>query len=140
MKKPVWDERIIQEAGKQNSLGFTILYFGLLFDILCRQFLFHQSISSYWDLALLFFGTSLYLAVKRVSSGIYTGKASVKRIIPSSIIAAMVYSAVNYWYFKNTDLLELFISAITFFVGFLAVNLLMQRVSQKKNEEILKDD
>ncbi|WP_213996842.1 DUF6773 family protein [Tepidanaerobacter syntrophicus] len=140
MKKPVRDERIIQEAMKQNSLGFTILFFGLLFDILCRQFLFHQPISSYWDLALLFFGTSIYLAVKRISSGIYTGKVSVKRIIPSSIIASIVYSAVNYQYFKNTDLLELFIGAITFFVGFLAVNLLMQYVSQKKNKQILKDE
>lgn len=54
MKRQIQDERIIQEAQKQNSLGFTTLYFGLLIDLLHKQLFLQEPISRYWDLALLF--------------------------------------------------------------------------------------
>lgn len=70
MKGLPQDERIIQEARKQNSLAFSILYYGTLLVLLYRQFIIRETVSEYWDIALLFFGVTFYLAFKRVSSGI----------------------------------------------------------------------
>jgi len=140
MKKQIQDERIIQEARKQNSLGFTILYFGVLLDLLYRQFILQEPISRYWDLALLFFGVTFYLAAKRVSSGLLVNKPNLKSIIPSSIVASVVFSIVNYWWLGNTSPVELITGGIIFFVGFCAIILLMQYISSKKNDEMLNDD
>lgn len=140
MTKQIQDERIIQEARKQNSLGFTILYFGVLLDLLYRQFILQEPLSRYWDLALLFFGVSIYLATKRVNSGLLATKPNLKRIIPSSIIAAFVILIINYWWLGNTSPVELITGSITFFVVFCGINLLMQFISSKKNDDMLKDD
>lgn len=140
MKNQIQDERIIQEARKQNSFGFTILYFGLLLDLLYRQFILLEPIFRYWDLALLFFGVTFYLAAKRVSSGLLTNNFNLRRIVPSSIIAVVVFLIVNFWWLDNKNPLGLIISGIIFFVGFYAINLLMQYLSCKKNDDMLKDD
>jgi cation transport ATPase len=140
MKRQIHDERIIQEARKQNSLGFTILYFGLLLDLLYRQFILQETISRYWDLALLFFGVTFIMAAKRVSSGLLTNKLNLKRYVPSAIIAAFVFSIVNFLWFGNKSTAELIISGIIFLFGFYGINLLMQYFSSKKNDDMLKDD
>lgn len=142
MKRQVQDERIIQEAHKQNSLGFTILYFGLLIDLFYRQFVLQELISRYWDLALLFFGVTFILAVKRVSSGLFTftSKWNSKRMLWSSIIAAFVFSVVNFLWFGSKSAAELIVSGVAFFVAFYGINLLMQYFSNKKNDEMLKED
>lgn len=139
MKKRLQDERIIQETLKLNSLGFTILYFGILLDLLYRQFILQEHVSKYWDLALLFFGVTFILAVRHVSSGFLTDKLNMRRNIPSSIVAAIVFSVVNYWWVGNKSAVELIISFIIFFSSFYGINLLMQYFSSKKNENMLKD-
>jgi len=140
MKKQIHDERIIQESRKHNSSGFFILYYGLLLSLLYRQFILQDPVSKYWDLALLFFGVTFYLAAKRIGSGLFTTKVNLKRIIPSSIVASIVVLLVNYWYLENTSPIELVVGAIIFFVTFCGVNLLMQYFSSKKNDDMLKDD
>lgn len=140
MKRQIHDERIIEEARKQNSLGFTILYFGLLLDLLYRQFILQEPISRYWDLALLFFGVTFIMAAKRVSSGLLTNKINLKRYVPSAIIAAFVFSIVNFLWFGNKSTAELIISGIIFLFGFYGINLLMEYFSSKKNDDMLKDD
>lgn len=139
MKRQIQDERIIQEAQKLNSLGFTILYFGILLDLLYRQFILQEHVSKYWDLALLFFGVTFILAVKHINSGLLTDKLNMRRNIPSSIVAAIVFTIVNYWWFGYKSSFELIISGIIFFVGFYGINLLMQYFSSKKNDNMLKD-
>lgn len=140
MKNQIQDERIIGEARKQNSLGFTILYFGLLLDLLYRQFILQEDISRYWDIALLFFGTSFFLAAKRVNSGLLTNKLNLKRIVPSSIVSTLVFLAVSFWWLGNKTPFELTISGIIFFIGFYAINFIMQYISRKRNDDMLKDD
>jgi hypothetical protein len=140
MKNKIQDERIIQEARKQNSFGFTILYFGVLLDLLYRQFILLEPISRYWDIALLFFGVTFYLAFKRVSSGLLTNRVNLSHIIPSSIVATVVFLIVSFWWLDKKAPLELIISGIIFFVGYYAINLLMQYFSRKKNDDMLKDD
>jgi hypothetical protein len=139
MKRQIQDERIIQEVRKQNSIGFTILYYGILLDLLYRQFILQEHVSEYWDLALLFFGVTFILAVKRISSGLLTNKLNMRRNVPSSIVAAIVFTIVNYWWIGNKSSVELIISGIIFFVGFYGINLLMQYFSSKKNDNMLKD-
>ena len=140
MKRQIQDERIIQEARKQHSLGFTILYFGVLLDLLYRQFILQEPISRYWDLALLFFGVTFILAAKRVRSDLLTDKLNLRRSVPSSIVAAVVFSIVNFWLVSNKSPIELIISGIIFFIGFYGINLLMQLFSSKKNDDMLKED
>jgi hypothetical protein len=81
----------------------------------------------------------VYLAAKRVISGPHTHKLNFKSIIPQAIIATIVYLMVNYWYFDNTGIAELTVGGVIFFIVFYAINLLMQHVSSKKNEDMLKD-
>jgi hypothetical protein len=140
MKRQIQDERIIQEALKQNSLGFTILYFGVLLDLLYRQFILQEPVSGYWDLALLFFGVTFYLAAKRVSSGLLTNKLNLKSIVPPAIAATAAFFIVEFWWLGHKSPVELIISGITFFIGFYGINLLMQYLSSKKNDAMLKDD
>ncbi len=140
MKKKIEDERIIQEAHKQNSLAFSMLYFGVLIDLLYRQFILQETITRYWDLALLFFGVTFYLAAKRVNSGILTSKSNLKVMLPSAIVAAVTFLLVSYWYLGNNNPIELIIGGTAFFVGVCAINLLMQYISSKKNNEILEDE
>lgn len=139
MKRQIQDERIIQEARKLNSLGFTILYFGILLDLLYRQFILQEHVSKYWDLALLFFGVTFILAVKHINSGLLTDKLNMSRNIPSSIVATIVFTIVNYWWVGYKSFFQLIINGIIFFVGFYVINLLMQYFSSKKNENMLKD-
>ncbi|MDI3481472.1 MAG: hypothetical protein PWQ97_1127 [Tepidanaerobacteraceae bacterium] len=138
MKKQIQDERIIQEARKQNSLGFTILYFGILVILLYRQFILQEPISRYWDLSLLFFGVTFFMAAKRMSAGLLIRKPNLKSIVPSSIASTVVFSIVNYWWLGKTSPVEVLIEGITFFVVFTAVILLMYYISYKKNDEMLK--
>ena len=138
MKKQIKDERIIQEARQQNSMGFAILYFGVLIDLLYRQFILQEPISRYWDLALLFFGVTFYLAAKRVYSGIFTNKPDLSSLLLSSIIATGVFTIVNYWYLGNTTPVELITGGVIFLLGFYLINLLMQYISSKKNDDLLR--
>ncbi len=141
MKKQIQDERVIQEARKQNSLGFTILYYGLLLDLLYRQFILQDPISRYWDLALLFFGVTFYLVGKRINSGLFTSSPKSKStVLLSASVATVVFLATNYWWLEHTFSVELIIGGIIFFVVFNAMQLLMQYISNKKNDEMLDDD
>lgn len=135
MKKQIKDERIIQETLKQNNLGFTILYFGVLLDLLYKQFILQERT---WDLALLFYGVTFFMAAKRVCSGLLTNKFNLKRNIPSSILGAVVFTIVNFWLLGNKSPMKLIISGVIFFVGFYAINLLFQYFSKKKNDDMLK--
>ncbi len=138
MREQLQDERIIQETHRQNSVGFAILYFGLLLDLLYRQFILRDPVSQYWDLALLFFGVTFFLAAKRIRTGLLTGNAG--KLIPSVITASVVFLIVNYWWLDNREPFPLLISCIIFVVGFYAVNVFMQYLSRKKNEDLLDDD
>lgn len=140
MKRILQDERTIQETYKQNSLGFKLLYFGILLDLLYKQFILQESISAYWDLALLFFGVSFILTVKRIRSGLLTNKLDLKRPILSSIIAAVIFSITNFVWLDNKSPIKLIISGILFCIVFYGINLLMQYFSSKKNDDMLKEN
>ena len=118
------------------------MYFGLLMDLLYRQLFLQEPISRCWDLALLFFGVTLILAVKRVSSGLFTftSKWNSKRMLWSSIIAAFVFLVVDFLWLGSKSIAELIISSVTFFIAFYGINLLMQCFSRKKNDEMLKEN
>jgi len=140
MKTQVQDERIIQEYRNQNNSAFGILYLGVLLDLLYRQFILLDPISRYWDLALLFFGVSIYLATKRVNSGLLATKPNIKLILPTSVVATVVILITNYYFLGNTSPVDLILGCITFFVVFCGINLLMQYISSKKNDAMLKDE
>lgn len=142
MSKTMQDERVVQEVRKQNSVGFAILYFGLLIDLLYRQFYLQEPISRYWDLALLFFGVSFYLTAKRVGSGfLHQGqdnKQIILKILPVAIVAAVVNGVINGYWLGNDSVVELVVGGIAFFVSFLAIQFLMNYFSKKKNDDLLK--
>ncbi len=140
MKRRVTDERIIQESHKQNSFGFFLLYTGLLLILIYRQFGLQQSISEHWDLAILFFGVSIFLSVKRVLSGNYTSNIHHTINIVSTIIASVVFTVITYFAMDNMSTTKLIISGLLFFFGFFAITLLLQYLSKRKNDSMLKDD
>lgn len=138
------DERIEQEARRQNSRGFALLYYGLLMDLLYRQFLLHEPLARLWDLGLVFFGVTFYMAGQRVLSGIFLNKPrpkfSNKYILLPALIAACTYTAVNRWLLGNKSPAELTLQFVLFFIAFSGVMLIMQYIARKKNDDLLKDD
>ena len=140
MEKEIQDERIIQENQRLNSIGFAILYFGLLLDLIYRQFILQEHISGHWDLFLLFIGVSFFLAFKRVGAGLLTYKFNWKRTLLSSGFAAVLVSIFNFWWFDNKSLIDIFVGGVSFFIGFYGLSLLMQYFSSKKNDDMSKED
>lgn len=63
------DERIRQTRNRIATRGFGICYVLLLAALLYRQFILGQSPSEYWDLALIFIVSSLYVAVAGYAQG-----------------------------------------------------------------------
>lgn len=111
MKKIV-DERIITESRKQNSVGFSILYFGLLLVLLYRQFILVQPIGEIWDLLLLFFGVTFFIAGKKVFAGFYTQKSKTSSIIILAI-NTLVFTAVQYFFLNRNKLTGLIVGALS---------------------------
>jgi hypothetical protein len=63
------DERIRQTRNRIASRGFGICYWLLLAALLYRQFYLRQSPAEYWDMALIFLVSSLYVAVAGYAKG-----------------------------------------------------------------------
>lgn len=143
MKKRIQDERIIHEARKQNSLGFTILYYGLLLDLLYRQFILQEPFEKLWDLALLFFGVTFYLAGKRILTGIAFNASKIintKQLLLSASIASIIFASINYWWIGIDSLKQLLFSSFVFFIIFFLMMFFMRWLTQKKNNEMIDED
>lgn len=140
MKTQIKDERVTQETWKQNSLAFVILYYGVLLDLLYKQFILQEPITRYWDVALLFFGVSFFLVIKRINSGLLNNKFNLKSVIPSTILATAVFAIINYWWLGRTSPVELVTNCVGFLITFGATFLLMQYLSNRRNESMLKDE
>lgn len=63
------DERIRKTKNRIASRGFGIWYFLLLVALLYRQFYLGQSLGEYWDIALIFFMGTSYVALAGFAKG-----------------------------------------------------------------------
>ncbi len=130
--KKILDERIISESRKQNSVGFLILYFGLLLVLLYRQFIRMQPLEEIWDLHLLFFGVTFFIAFKKVFAGFYIQKS--RKLL---IVNTAVFTAVQYFFLNRDKLSGLILGAFVFFIASIGFELLMRYISKRKNDKLL---
>lgn len=109
------DERIRQTKNHVASQGFGIWYLLLLAALLYRQFYLGQAPKEYWDIALIFFIGTFYVAITGFAKGaVYENSLATywKWTVPVIVLTIV---ALNYFQGKleNTaDLLETIISSL----------------------------
>ncbi len=141
-KKQVKDERIVGEQRRLNSEGFSLLYLGLLVDIFYRSVIARQNITDFWDIALLFWGVTGYVAIRTIGKGIayYGGKNSIlRKIIPPAAAASLVGSLTFKCLDPSITVGQLVYDALIFFIGFSMVTYLIYWISDKKANHIEDD-
>jgi uncharacterized membrane protein YccC len=118
------DERIRETMNRIASRAFGIWYLLLLAALLYRQFYLGQAPKEYWDLALIFFVGTLYVAIAGFAKGaVYENSLAQywKWTVPVILITII---ALNYFQGKVdtfADLLETLVSALigAAFIGFI---------------------
>ena len=78
------------------------------------------------------------MAARRINSGLLANKLNPLSIVPSALIAAVVFVGVQYFWHMSNTLSELVICGLVFLACFFGLNLLMQYFSSKKNDDLLK--
>jgi hypothetical protein len=139
MKRPLLDERVIQETREQNSQAFKLLYYALFIDLIYRQYFLKEPISK--DLLILFGGVTIFLAAKRARSGLLPDISQWRSLIAPSIgVTILVVGADYYFLNDHTSCFDLIIAGIISFIAFLGFEILTRYFSTRKNEKILEDD
>lgn len=90
------DERIGKAKNQIAASGYGIWYILLLISLLYRQFILDQPVTEYWDIALIFFIGTFYVAVASFAKGaVYESTITRfgKRAIPIIVITIVL---VNY--------------------------------------------
>ncbi len=138
-KKTIKDERIVGEQRQLNSEGFGLLYMGLLVDVFYRSVIARQNIAEFWDLALLFWGVTFYVAVRTMGRGIayYGGKKNiVRKVLPSAVIATIAGTLTLKWMDPALTIGQMAYNGLIFLIGFSVVTGLMYWISDKKANRI----
>lgn len=133
MKRKIYDERLVHESNKQNSLGFACLYFGLLIILIYRQFILNQTLEEYSDIAILFFGVSFLVSILKVFTGVFAERMNLKRSILISALGTIVFTVTSVFVMKIVSIKVISISVIVYFIVFNLLFLSMQYISSKKN-------
>lgn len=139
MKHPLQDERVIQETREQNSQAFMLLYYALFIDLIYRQFILKEPVST--DLLILFCGVTIFLAAKRAKSGLLPEISHWRSLIAPSICVTIFVIGADYFILNNyTSCFHLIIRGSIFFIVFFGFEILSHYFSTRKNEKILEDD
>lgn len=131
------DERISQAKSRIASRGFGIWYILLLVTLLYRQFYLRQGPSDYWDIALIFFVGTFYVAIASFAQGAVHESMITrfgKRTVPVILITVV---AVAYFQGRMNSVVDLVEAVIAAFIGLALLGLLfyyLYRRWQKQNE------
>ncbi|MEJ2263043.1 MAG: hypothetical protein P8X95_06330 [Anaerolineales bacterium] len=131
------DERISSVKNRVAARGFGIWYILLLIALLYRQFYLGQSVSKYWDLALIFFVGTAYVTIASFAKGaIYeTNMIKIgKWTIPFILITIV---AVMYFQGQITSIAELVTALLSALVGLSLLGVVLYylyRRWEKQNE------
>ena len=109
------DERIRQTKNRIASQGFGIWYLLLLAALLYRQFYLRQAPQEYWDLALIFFVGTFYVAIAGYAKGAVYEKSLARYWKLTVPVIVLTIITLNYFQGKLTtiaDLLETLISSL----------------------------
>jgi hypothetical protein len=131
------DERISKAQNRIAARGFGIWYILLLAALLYRQFYLGQSVREYWDLAVIFFVGTAYVAMASYARGaVYeTSKTRfAKLIVPVILITIVVVMFFQGRISSAVDFVEVVLSAL---IGLGLVGLVfyyLYRRWEKRNE------
>ncbi|MGE5455210.1 MAG: DUF6773 family protein [Methylocystaceae bacterium] len=124
-RRQIEDERIISAHQRYNSEALGIITWALLIDIFYRSVIKQQDIMAYWDIAIIFFGVSFYLVIRKVGSGIFAFegmKKAWRKIISSAVIAGISITATLYFIGPERDPFQL---VTNFIIGTLTFGVIM---------------
>jgi hypothetical protein len=119
----VRDERIRETKNRIASRGFGIWYLLLLATLLYRQFYLGQAPREYWDIAVIFFIGTLYVAIAGYAKGaVYENTIARywKWTVPVILITIL---ALNYFQGKLDTIAALLETAISALIGVAFVGL-----------------
>lgn len=133
------DERISRTKRQIAANGFGIWYFLLLVSLLYRQFYLHQSPQEYWDIALIFFGGTLYVTLASYAKGavqetaIYQyGKWSVPVILITILLINYFQGNIN----SILDFITILLSALAGLLLLAFIFYFLYRKWEQQNELI----
>jgi pilus assembly protein TadC len=133
----IQDERIGTAKNHIASHGFGIWYVLLLAALLCRQFYRGQPLSEYWDIALIFFIGTFYVAIAGFAQGAVQETTITrlgKRIVPVILITIV---AVAYFQGRVNSVADLVGTVLSALVGLSLMGLLfyyLYRRWERQNE------
>ncbi len=131
------DERISRVKDRIATRGFGIWYVLLLVALLYRQFYLGQPLNEYWDIALIFFIGTFYVAIASFAQGAVHETAIIrlgKRIIPVILITVV---AVAYFQGRINSVADLVGTMLSALISLSLLGLLffyLYRKWEKQNE------
>ncbi len=143
--KQIQDERILQGKRKINSSAFGLVFIGLWLILLYRQFILHQEAAEYLDIFLLTIGISIYITVNNVMQGYYITyrkkKTGTSIMFVGALVGTIVFTVIQAIVMKveftGSDLFQLLLGAVIFFVTWLGVQFFLLSASEKQaNKDI----
>ncbi len=133
----IQDERISQAESRIASRRFGIWYILLLVSLLYRQFYLGQRPSDYWDIALIFFIGTFYVAIASFARGaVHVSMITrfSKRTVPVILITVV---AVAYFQGRMNSVIDLVEAVLSAFIGLALLGLLFYYLYhrwEKQNE------
>jgi hypothetical protein len=132
----VRDERIRETKSRIASRGFGIWYLLLLAALLYRQFYLGQAPREYWDIAVIFFVGTMYVAIAGYAQGaVYESSLARfwKWTVPVILITIL---ALNYFQGKLDTVAALLETAISAMIGAAFVGLVFYLLYRRWEKKI----
>lgn len=134
------DERIRQTRNHIASRAFGIWYVLLLATLLYRQFYMGQALNEYWDIALIFFIGTSYVAIAGYARGAVHENSLArfwKRIVPGVVITIVALSYLE----GRVDTVAEFLGTLIFaLIGVAFVGLVFYFFYRRWEEKINLED
>jgi hypothetical protein len=134
------DERISRVKNRIAARGFGIWYVLLLIALLYIQFYLRQPVSEYWDIALIFFIGTFYVAIASHAQGA-VHDASVIRFFKWTVpVILITIVAVMYLQGRISSVVELLEAVLSAFVSLSLVSLAFYYLYRRWEKRIELDD
>jgi hypothetical protein len=134
------DERISRVKNRVAARGFGIWYILLLFALLYRQFYLGQPLNEYWDIALIFFIGTFYVAIASYAQGA-VHEDSVFRVFKWTIpVILITIVAVMYFQGRINSVFDLLAALLSAFISLSLLGLVLYLLYRRWEKQIELDD
>ncbi|MDR3598488.1 DUF6773 family protein [Clostridium sp.] len=144
MKNNISDERIDSENQKVNSHTTTILFLGLILDLIYKLVILKNPVSDYIDLGIILLIASLFNIIQCARLGLFNYTLNLKTSNKKKVLSLLAFSLVATFLFLLFQVisgqlvyinLKFIFQAIIFFIIIFLFQYLITIFSNKKNKD-----